>query len=575
MRRFFPFTDLRDYQSNHLGRDILAALSVTLLAIPQGVAYAMIAGLPPVMGLYACGVPVIVGCMLRSSRHVVTGPSNALSLLVGGGLLVVGGENPIAAAITLAFMVGIFQLAAGVLRLGGIVDYISQPVVLGYVVGAGVLIGAGQLPNATGVANAASGNLYERVLDWWGKVPDIQLVTVGIAFATVVVLLIVRRLSRRFPAAVVAIGLTAGCSWLFDLSSHGVKVVADLASVPGSFFSLSLPDLGMIQILLPLSVACTVLSLVESSAVARTVASESGQILDSNTEFFGQGAANLTASFLSGYPISGSLARSSLNAKSGAQSRLAGAMSGVLVLGSLPVMAPVLNVVPLGALAGLILVVAADLIQVRRMRQVMRGPLADGLAMIATMFGTWFLSLDNAIYLGVGISLILFLRRVRLLRIREMVVTEKLRIQEVDTGDARGCSAVKILHIEGNLFFGSAGELCAALESARLEPGVQGLVVRMKRTAGLDSTTAQVLVEVAVRMRESGQVLVLVGLREEEMRWLDAAGILRSLGEENVIPTQKQWFEALHGGIRLALNHVEEHHCESCPLEQYLGHVRR
>ena len=569
--RFLPFLDLKDYQKSYLSADIVSALSVVLLAVPQGVAYAMIAGLPPAMGLYACGIPVIIGCLLRSSRHVITGPSNALSLLVAGALFSSGTGQPIEAAVTLAFMVGAFQLVFGILRLGGVVDYISQPVVLGYVVGAGVLIGVGQLPNATGVPSPPAGNLLQRLANWWSHVADVHVYTVLLAVLTIVLVLGLRRLSPKFPAGLVSVGLTGVGAWILGLSNQGVATISDLALVPTHVISFSAPSLGMMKEMLPYAIACTVLSSVESAAVGRAIASSTGQRLDSNTEFFGQGASNIAASFLSGYPISGSLGRSTLNARSGAKSRLSGVLSGAFIVLALPFMAPLVNHIPVGALAGLILVVAMDLIQIRRIRDVIAGPKADGLAMLVTMMGTWVLDLDTAIYVGVGISLVLFLRRVRLVQVSELVIAENGRFEESEVGDARYCSAIRILHVEGNLFFGAAGELRTALESARLEPELQVLIVRLKRTRGLDSTSAQVLIDVASRMHEAGQRLYLVGLRSHEMNWLRRSGALDTLGPENVFPRQKEWFAAMNAAIQAASLAVGQHQCNSCPIQQYIS----
>jgi SulP family sulfate permease len=570
MLRFLPFLDLKTYRATQVSADVMAALSVALLAIPQGVAYAMIAGLPPAMGLYACGIPVIVGCLLRSSRHVITGPSNALSLLVGVALVSSGTEQPIEAAITLAFMVGVFQLAAGLFRLGGMVDYISQPVVLGYVVGAGVLIAVGQLPNATGVSAPPSGLLVQRLQHWAAHLPELDSSTSLIAVATVVLIALMRQFSTRFPAGLFAVALATAVSWTLGWPEQGVRILSDVAQVPTNWVSFSVPSVAMLRDLLPFAVACTVLSSVESAAVGRSIASTSGQRLEPNTEFFGQGAANLVASFLSGYPISGSLARSTLNAKAGAQSRVAGVLSGAMVFLTLPLLAPLVNLVPVGALAGLILVVAADLIQPRQMWRVLAGPRSDGVAMVVTLIGTWVLNLDTAIYLGVGISLVLFLRRARLIQVKEMVVSEENRLQESEPGEGRRCHAIRLLHVEGNLFFGAAGELRLALEAMRLQDGVQVVVVRLKRTRGLDSTSAQVLTEVASRMREAGQRLILVGLRDPEMRWLGQSGALTLLGHENVIPTQEKWFAAMNDAIARAVESVGLHECTGCPIQHYL-----
>ena len=192
-------------------------------------------------------------------------------------------------------MVGGFQIAFGVLRLGGVVDYISQPVVLGYVVGA-VLIGVGRCPTPQAFRRP-SGNLLERLLDWWTQRLSLDVFTVGLAVGTIVFILASRRFSRKFPAGLVAVAIATGVSWGLGLHARGVATISDLAVVPTDILAVSAPNIGMLGTLLPYAIACTVLSSVESAAVGRSIASSTGQQLDANTEFFGQGAANIAASF--------------------------------------------------------------------------------------------------------------------------------------------------------------------------------------------------------------------------------------------------------------------------------------
>jgi len=468
-------------------------------------------------------------------------------------------------------MVGLFQMAAGLHPLGGVVDYISSPVVRGYVAGAGVLIAVGQLPNATGVVSPQSGNLIERLSHWLQHCPNTHLLTVLVATLTIALILAFRRINPRIPGGLITLFAAAGVSSFLDLNGRGLAVVSDIASVPTDMFAISVPNISTVQDLLPYAVACTVLSLVESAAVARSIASKTGQRLDSNMEFFGQGLANLLASFFNGYPISGSLARSTLNAQSGAQTRLAGVLSGVIILCTLPFLAGLVNMIPIAALAGLILVVAAELIQFRQIRTILRGPISDGLAMSATMLGTWFLPLDKAIYLGVGISLILFLRRARLVRVRDMVPGANGRLQEAppETHDGILCCAIRILHVEGNLFFGAAGELRSSLDEVLNQSDVRVLIIRLKRTHGLDATTAQVLVEASKQLHDRGGRLMLVGLRSPDMVWLNRSGVIAALGEGNVIPTQQQWFAAMNQAIATAIQWAGQTECVHCPLRDY------
>ncbi|MGH1346158.1 MAG: SulP family inorganic anion transporter [Nannocystales bacterium] len=563
MPRWLPLPPLRRYPKDALGPDMLAAFTVLFLGVPQGLAYATIAGLPPVVGLYAATIPAIVGSLFRSSPLVIAGPTNALSLLVGAGMADKMGVDPVATALTLALLVGVFQAASGLLRLGALVDFISTAVVLGYITGAGVLIGFGQLHNATGTSGPG-GRIWVTTRGWLDQLGEASGMAVGVTLATVVLVIAARwaekRGGKRIPGAIVAMGLGLVANLVFGLERHGLAVVSDLAPIPSGFPSLTVPDLSLAPSLIPLAVACAVLSLVESSSVARSAASRTGSRLDASTEFFGQGLANLAAAFFGGYPISGSLARSSLNERAGARTRMSGVFGGLMMLGALATLGPLLNHTPVASLAGLMFVVAYDLIDVRRIRAAVRSSHEDAAAFFATMFGTWAFSLDVAIYLGVGISLVLFLRRARLVRVTELA-PEGPRLAEVPEDGAAPPNPIRLLHVEGSLFFGAAGELREALSRVLAEPSTQVLVVRLKRASGLDATTAGMLGELAELSRAAGHHIVLAGVTARAYEVLQRSGALQRLGPSNVFQTRSQWFRALGAGLERA--------AELCPTGEH------
>lgn len=554
MPRWLPLPPLRRYPKDALGPDLLAAFTVLFLGVPQGLAYATIAGLPPVVGLYAATIPAIVGSLFRSSPLVVAGPTNALSLLVGAGMAHELGTDPVATALTLALLVGVFQAGSGLLRLGALVDFISTAVVLGYITGAGVLIGFGQLHNATGTSGPG-GRIWVTARGWLDQLGDASGLAVAVTLATIAVLLAARwvdkRTGKRIPGAIVAMSLGLVANLAFGLERHGLAVISDLAPIPPGFPPLTLPDLSLAPTLVPLAVACAVLSLVESSSVARSAASRRGTRLDASTEFFGQGLANLAAAFFGGYPISGSLARSSLNERAGARTRLSGVFGGLMMLVTLATLGSLLNHTPVASLAGLMFVVAYDLIDIDRIRSAVRSSHEDAAAFFATMLGTWAFSLDVAIYLGVGISLVLFLRRTRLIRVTELV-PDGTRLAEAPE-DAEGPrNPVRLLHVEGSLFFGAAGELREALGRVISEPTTQVLVVRLKRASGLDATTAAMLGELAELSRAQGHHIVLAGVTARAYEVLKRSGALARLDAKNVFQTRSQWFRALAAGLERA-----------------------
>lgn len=573
--RFLPFLDLRNYDTAQARADLVAAITVTFTSVPQAIAYAMIAGLPPAMGLYAASYPTIVGSLFRSSSHVVAGPSNALSLLVGAGLgVLITDGNPATAAVTLAVMVGVFQILAGFLRLGVIVDFISSSVVLGYITGAGILIAIGQLPNLTKTIGAR-GDVLHRISVWSQGLGKLHMLSLAVGLATAALIVLMRKFLKKLPGPIIVLSLATAATMLLGLHEQGLKVVKDIKSIEAALPPLTLPDLSMLQKLLPLAVAATVLSLVESSAVARAIAARTKQRLDISVEFAGQGWANLAAGFSGGYPVSGSLSRSAINHQSGARSRLAGVFGGVMMLVVLLALGPVVNYTPIAALAGLLMVVAWDLVNRTRIAITMRSTWADRITFVATVLGTWSLSLDQAIYLGVALSLVFFLRQARLLTINELAIDKDGELHQLgpnadeDTPFPR-CHSCRILQLEGHLFFGVEGELRQALDEVALDPKIKVLILRMKRTKGMDITVANVLQEAAEQYASQGRTLILTGVSPATMAILKETGVLETFRPEHVIGMQARWFDALELSIREACKLLEEAGCEEeCPIREF------
>lgn len=547
---WLPLPPRSGYRVSDLPADVSAALSVCFLAVPQGLAYATIAGLPPVMGLYAAAVPTIVGSVFRSSRFVVAGPTNALSLLVGAAIATGLGGDPVGVALTLALMVGVMQLGAGLLRLGSVVDYISGPVVLGYITGAGVLIGVGQLYNMTGT-QGERGSLLTTLGHWLPTVPHASLLSLSMTLGTVALVLAMRwlstRLDRRIPGAIVAMLAGLALDLLLDLEGRGLKVVSDLAPIPAGLDGPRLPSLSQVGVLWPAAVACTVLSLVESSAVARSVAARTGEAFDPSTEFVGQGLSNLAAAFWGGYPVSGSLARTALNERGGATGRVSGILSGAMMIVVLLFFGPILDHTPVPCLAGLLLVVAWDLVDRPRVSRTIRASLADALAFGVTVLGTWTLSLDTAIYLGVGVSVVMFLRRARDLVLWEMVKDEDGRWQECSVGEEPEgrLPGIRVLQPEGPLFFGVAGELMRTLGGVLQDPDARVVIVRLKRAHGMDMTVATSLAEAARRAEGRGCTIILSGLDETMTGVLRRSGAALAFAPEHLLRARGRRFEAL------------------------------
>lgn len=542
-----PCLDLRGtFDAATVRGDLAAALTTTVIAVPQGVAYASIAKLPPVMGLYAASLATMVAAFTRSSRHVLPGPTNAVSLLVGGAMGVTAGADPFVVATTLAVLVGLMQVGAGVLRLGAVVDFISRPVVLGYITGAGLLIGIGQLHKITRTAGG-DGDVLNRFAVWFGDLAAASPLSVAMALGTTAAIVALRRLNRRLPGPMLVIGAATALVWALDLSGR-LETVRDLEPVTASLPPLTLPDWQLTAQLVPMAIAVTVLSLVESSSVGRAIAARTGQRLDSAWDFIGLGLGNVTAGLTGGYPISGSLSRSGLNEQSGAKTRMAGVYSGALMLLVLLLLGPAVNYTPTAALAGLLLVVAWDLVDRGRIAVTLRASWADRVTFLATMLGTWAMPLDKAVYLGVGLSLVFLLRQARMLTVKLQVLGPDAALHPPHEAPAGSDSGVHVLHLEGRLFFAVEGELRALIDDAAAHPALHTLVLRLRRTQGMDVTIATVLVEAAARLAEQDRRLLLTGLSLEAHALLARTNALAALGEARVFVRGQRWHAAALGG---------------------------
>ncbi len=531
------------------------------------------------MGLYAGALPAIVGSLFRSSRHVVSGPTNALSLLVGTSVAAQF-DDPIVAATTLALLVGGVQVAAALLRVGAVVDYVSSAVVTGYITGAGILIGAGQLKHLTGT-EASRGNLLTQLASWAEGLDETHVPTLVLGLGTAAVILLLRGRFGRSAAAMGAVAAGMLAAWALGLREQGVELVADLAAVPPGLPPLTLPDPTLIPRLIPVALAGVLLSLVESTSVARSIAGRSGQRLDLGQEFFGMGLANAVAGLFGGFPVSGSLLRSALNEQAGARTRFAGAASGVLMLVVLLGLGPLVDLMPIASLAGLLVVVAVDLVDVPRIRRLMTATVSDRLAFLGTLVGTWVLPLDQAIAVGVGINVVLFLRQSQMLVVRELWVDQNtLRLREVDPDEPppeglASCPEIRILHLEGPLFFGAAGALEATMSRAIRETDARYVIVRVKRASGLDFTTAEIFATAHRRLARQGRTLMMVGMRQNMMEAFERTGLAGTMDAEQLYPTQPGWFVAMNEALAFALRGLDEDHDPHCPIRAYVARHTR
>ncbi len=538
----FPFLKWRHMVDRvTLRADAIAGLTGGLVLVPQGVAFATIAGMPPEYGLYAAMLPAIVAALWGSSWHLVSGPTTAISIVIFATISPLaepGSAAFVGLVLTLTFLVGVFQLALGALRLGTLVNFVSHTVVVGFTAGAAVLIAASQIKNFFGVEIARGASVWRVLLELGRQVGDINPYVTLVARATVVASVGLRKWRPRAPhmiAALVVGGLLAALlNLVFGAERTGIKSIGALqVGLP----PLSSPDfsMGTIEKLVPIAIAVALLALTEAVSIARAVALKSGQRIDGNQEFIGQGLSNLAGAFFSGYASSGSFNRSGLNYEAGARTPLAAVFSAVFLLLIVLFLAPLAEYLPIPAMAGVLFVVAWGLIDFHHMAEIVRVSREESSVLLATLVATLTLELEFAIYIGVLLSLLLFLNRAAKPSIEDC---KPLPGQWPpgfgnDTG-LPDCPQLKIVRINGPIFFGAANYIAAELQRIdERNPMHKHLLVVGSGINFVDLEGAQLLAQEARRRRALGGGLYIFYMKDEPMEMLRRCGAYDVIGAEN------------------------------------------
>ena len=523
-----------------LRADLLSGLTGASLVLPQGIAFAAIAGLPPEYGFYASIVPTIIAALLGSSWHAVTGATTALSALVFGALaggFVPGSPEFIAAAISMAFLVGLFQLLLGLLRMGTLVDFVSHSVMTGFVTGAALLIATSQLRHVLNLDLPRPEDPLAFVRGLALGLPQADLAAVALSVTAIVVGLLVKRIDRRLPHYLVALlAATLLGRWL----SHEGAQLDTVGSISSVLPVPKMPDLspGLLRDIVSGSFAVAFVGLLEAVSIARAMAGKSGQMLDGNREFIGQGAANLVGSFFQAYPVSASFTRSAVNYDSGARTPLAAIFSAVLLVAILLLIAPLFSYVPIAGLAGVILLVAWRLVDFREIRHIWQSSAVETVIAGATFFSTVFISLEFAIYTGVILSLLLFLARIAQPVIAVVApdpTAPSRHMRSARLFDLQECPQLMITAMHGPLYFGTVEATRRDFHRFRTErPSQKHILFMTPSSSEMDLPAAQLLVEEARKREEAGGSLHLKIGSLRALNKLARFHVVKTLGRSRV-----------------------------------------
>ena len=538
--------ELRRYNRGKLRADFLAGATVALVSIPQAVGFALIAGLPPEMVIMSVVVGGFLAALFTTSHHLVFGPRNSISLLVASAVatLPVAGLAAPELALVLAFLIGLFQLAAGFAKLGRLSQFVSRSVVIGYSTAIGILLTAGQLPNLFG-AQPTPGNLFRSLEGTAQHVLSLELNFYSLAIGAVTLLLfhVLERLARWVPEELIGLVLISLFTRWVGLDVLGVKTIAGegrLAGALPSFIGMPFGDASVsaVPALMGTALAIALLGMLEAISIGKTLAARSGQSFNPNQELVAMGIANLGCTVFGAMPGSASFARSGANQQSGARTQISALSSSLMVLGGLFCVAPLINYLPIPALAAHLIRIGLKMINREQLRIAWRATRSDAIVLVSTMLAAFLFKLDAAIYVGLGLSLVLFLKKASAPSLVEYGFNEQGQLAQLESSAARGHPTISIVHVEGELFFGAADLFQEEVRLRAEADDIRVIILRMKNARHLDATSVMSLLQLHESLGTAGRHLLVSGINPDVERVLRRSGAWEILGPENIFPAE-------------------------------------
>ena len=549
LHNFLPFlTWARRYSRADLTNDIIAALVVTIMLVPQAMAYAMLAGLPPQAGLYGAMLPLLLYALVGSSNSLAVGPVAVVALMTAaaaGTVAATGSEDYHLAALWLAFLSGAMMLGLGLLRLGFLANFLSHPVISGFITAAGILIAASQLRHLLG-ADISGKTLPEIVPSLLSNIGALSFSTVALSVGTLVFLfwsraglarLLVRlglssavaKLLGKTALLVAVVGTTL-LVWGLGLNLQGVAIVGD---IPQGLPQMGIPafDLGLIQLLLAPALMIAIVGYVESISIAQTLAAKKRQFIDPDRELVALGLANLGAGLSNAMPVTGGLSRSIVNHDAGAATPAAGAVTALLIGVALMALTPLMFYLPRATLAAIIIVAVFSLLDFRALPRTLAYSRADGAAMAATMVVTLLVGVEQGLLAGVGLSLILYLYRTsrpHMAVIGQVPGTEHFR--NIDRHAVRTDPAIFAIRVDESLYFPNARALEDRIVRALSEaPGLRHVVLQCTAINYIDASALESLEAINLRLRDAGVSFHLSEVKGPVMDQLQRGHFLHDL----------------------------------------------
>lgn len=547
--------------------DLIAGLTGAVIVLPQGVAFATIAGLPPEYGLYTAMVTPIIAALFGSSLHLVSGPTTAISIVVFSAIsrhADPGSAEFLAQALTLTFLAGVYQFAFGLARLGSLVNFVSHTVVIGFTAGAAILIATSQMKHILGVHVPKGETFVHTWVDIFNGVGGINLYLVVIGLVTLFTALLIKKFLPKYPNLL--IGMVVGSFLAYFLKNY-TDTISLVGEIPAQLPPLSSPvfTFETVKTLAPEAFAVALLGLIEAVSISRSVATKSNQRINASQEFIGQGMSNMVGSFFSSYAGSGSFTRSGINYEAGARTPLSAIFAAIILMFIVLLIAPLTAYLPIAAMGGVILLVAYNLIDMHHIRSIFKYSKSETAILLTTFFATLFLELEFAIYLGVLLSLLFFLKRTSTPSIPTLSFDNpreeaKRKLINIDQKPVKQCPQLKIIRIDMSVYFGSTNHITERINRIVENERIYNILIVASGINFIDLSGAEALVSENNRLKKFNGGLYFVGLKSSVYEFAARSCFISKIGADH-------FFDSKTDAIRSIYRRLDQDICKKCPSQ--------
>jgi len=570
LSRFLPFLSwFKLVTKESIKADLIAGITGAVIVLPQGVAFATIAGLPPEYGLYTAMVTPIVAALFGSSLHLISGPTTAISIVIFSLVSTYaepGSAEFVQLALTITFLAGIYQLAFGLARMGALVNFVSHTVVIAFTAGAAILIVTSQLKYMLDIFVPKGESFLHTWIELWQGIGHINFAALTVGVVTLLVAVLLKKYWKNSPNLLVALIVGGVLTYFLGAESNSIKMVGE---IPAHLPPLSMPDFSFstLKKLAPAAFAVALLGLIEAVSISRSIASKSNQRISASQEFIGQGLSNIVGSFFSSYAGSGSFTRSGVNYAAGARTPMSAIFAALILMAIVLLIAPLTAYLPVPAMAGVILVVAYNLIDFGQIKHVLTSSGNETSILLVTFLSTLFLELEFAIYIGVLLSLVLFLARTSTPEIVTLAPDVDTRankniLVDVSTKPLNQCPQLKIIRVDMSIYFGSLNFIQSHLAKIVEQQRIHHILIIGSGINFIDLSGAEMLATEAHRLEKLGGGLYFADLKPNVYEFLGKSHFVSDLGNTH-------FFDRKREALKFIYTKLDKEKCKGCTAEVF------